>query len=119
MSVAIKTNNVPRDLLYWFDLTKKEQKEFDHESAEDSCYFRFKGQVYCMDNFLCLHNKIHMPQGQDIFPGWDGYESDSFFSGIVIRYPRIPQWRGEPVEDVERVIVGTYRHPILVTLWGE
>lgn len=108
MSVTIKTNNVPRDLLYWFDLTPKEQKEFDHDVREDSCYFRFKGQVYCMDNFLCLHNKIHMPQGQDIFPGWDGYESDSFFSGIVIRYPRVPQWGGPPVEDVERVIVGTY-----------
>ena len=107
--VTIKTNNVPRDQLYWFDLTPKEQKEFDHDMREEECYFRFKGWVYCMGNFMSLRNESHCPhQGQDIFPGWDGYESDSFFSGIVIRYPRIPQWRGEPVEDVERVIVGTY-----------
>lgn len=106
--MTIKTNNVPRGLLYWFDLTPKEQKEFDHDEREDSCYFRFKGWVYCMDNFLCLHNKVHMPSGQEIFPGWDGYESDSFFSGIVIRYPRMEQYRGEPEPDVERVIVGTY-----------
>ena len=106
--MVIKTNNVPRDLLYWFDLTEKEQKEFNHDEREDSHYFRFKGWVYCLDNFLSLRNEFHCPQGQVIFPGWDGYESETFFSGIVIRYPRIPQWRGEPVEDLERVIVGTY-----------
>jgi hypothetical protein len=30
--------------------------------------------------------------------GWDGYRSDSYFSGIVVRY----------VDDGERVIAGLY-----------
>lgn len=94
--MTIKTNNVPRDLLYWFDLTDKEQKEFDHDEREDSCYFRFKGWVYCMAEILSLH----MPSGQEIFPGWDGYAGDG--SGLVLKYAKDECGHQDP----ERVIVG-------------
>jgi hypothetical protein len=34
------------------------------------------------------------------FQGWDGYSSDSYFSGIVIKYP--------PDNDYDFIIVGWY-----------
>lgn len=98
--MTIKTNNVPRDLLYWFDLTDKERKEFDHDEREDSCYFRFKGWVYCMDNFLCLHNTVHCPWGQRELPGWDGYAGDG--SGLILKYAKDECGHQDP----ERIVIG-------------
>lgn len=39
-------------------------------------YFRFKGNRYYLSEFL---------NAGDIFPGYDGYSSDSYFSGVVIK----------------------------------
>lgn len=95
MSVlSIKTNNVPRDVLYGFALSDKERAEFDYLSDEDFAdhpFFRFKGQVYD----LCEY----MPAvGELLEKGWQGYSSDSYFSGTVIRY----------TNDHDSVVVGTY-----------
>jgi hypothetical protein len=94
MAFKIKTNNVPRNLLYGYELSKKERKEFDYIDAEyfdGHGFFRYKGEVYDPSDFM---------RATDIadLKGWDGYASDSYFSGIVIKY----------VDNFERVIVGTY-----------
>lgn len=101
MPVTITTNNVPRDVIPWYELTLKERDQFgymDWRAIEDGReyaeFFRFKGQLYDLNDMerLCGCGMPH------ILSGWDNYISDSFFSGIVIKYR----------DNGERVIVGTY-----------
>ena len=94
MTLTIKTNNVPRDLLNWDDLTEEEKKQFDYYKGEDkyfALFFRYKENAYDSGEFSPAENF-------GLFRKWDGYESDTYFSGVVIRF----------VEDNERVIVGRY-----------
>jgi hypothetical protein len=78
---TILTNNRPRDLLSWHDLTAKERARFDWletETQQDcATFFRYRGWTYCTDEF--------MTTDRDQFPGWHGYGCDSFFSGVLVR----------------------------------
>jgi hypothetical protein len=94
--LEIKTNNIPRDILDGSELTLAEREEFAYldwqaiDSGTDSAsFFRYKGETYDLGEF----SRDFGP-----FPTWDGYLSDSFFSGILVKY----------VENFERVIVGRY-----------
>lgn len=107
--IKIITNNVPRDVIEGYQLTEKERSEFDYinwdavEDGRDSAsFFRYHGQLYYMES-----------EGTPAFaPGWDAYLSDSFFSGIVYRFPvdtDSPANRdGDVNYDWEKVVVGTY-----------
>jgi hypothetical protein len=93
--MTIKTNNVPRDVVYWYELTEKERAEFDYIETDDeqseATFFRYKGEAYDLGEFLRWDNPASPTRGN-----WDGYRSDSYFSGLAVRY----------VQDFERVIVG-------------
>lgn len=122
--MQIKSNYVPRDILNAWDLTPTELSEFSYlidipdnatneqiESAwcdSGAEFFRYRGQVYDLSEFSRI-----IPTGSTRFhpmecdsadlQGWDGYASDSYFSGIVVKYPR------DEFGIVEgKVIVGTY-----------
>lgn len=93
--MQIRTNNIPRDIIYGYELTEEQRKEFDYlnwqkiEAGEDNAeFFWYKDQLYDVGEFMV----------SSMFPEWDGYSSWTFFSGICIKF----------VEDFERVIVGTY-----------
>ena len=83
--MEIRTN-ISRRIIGDYQLTEKERLEFDWidwqaiDAGNDSASFiRYKKQLYCLDEFMrCL----------DSFPykGWDGYYSDSAFSGILIKF---------------------------------
>jgi hypothetical protein len=99
--MRIVTNNVPRDVLEAYDLTPAEREEFEYidfhkvATGEASATFiRYRGTLYNLAEF-------QTPRGLPEFSPlqkWDGYLSDSYFSGIVLRY----------VDEFERVIVGTF-----------
>lgn len=92
--MKIRTNNKPRDILHACQLTEKELAEFDYiegESLDFASFFRYKGNVYDLDEFM------RCPSGFQ-FEGWTGYYSDSAFSGILIKY----------CNNFEQVIVGQY-----------
>lgn len=110
MPITITTNNVPRDLISGYQLSADERAEFDYidwaavDNGEASPeFFRYKGDLYDLgdlgDGFETTTN-INLP---DELKQWDGYQSDSFFSGLVIRWPR----EGNHI-DFEAVIVGRY-----------
>jgi hypothetical protein len=91
----IITNNVPRDIIYGFELTEKERKEFDYldwrkiESGEESRdFFRYKGNVYDLSD--CERS---------VFNDWSGLYSESFFSGVVFKFAG---------DNMDKVIVGRY-----------
>jgi len=96
-ALTITTNNQPRDIVYWWQLTAKEQAEFDWldtaDKQEAASFVRYRGEVYATGEFSTLRNT-----GTPEFKTWDGYHGDSYFSGVVLRYTR----------DHERVIMGTY-----------
>ena len=103
----IITNHHTRDLLYWEQLTDTERQEFDWMDAsqqQDYQFFRYKGWTYCTADFMSLHNTFYTSQAcRDAFPGWDGYLNDTFFSGILVRYP-VDEWGCNE----EGIIVGTF-----------
>lgn len=84
-TLTIITNHVPRDIVDGWELTPQEREEFDYldwdaiERGEDSASFvRYKGELYDLGD-------LERPTS-DIFPGWDAYLSDTFFSGVLFRY---------------------------------
>ncbi len=100
MSFAITTNNVPRDIIDGCQLTPAERAEFDYidwakvEAGEDSAsFFRYQGTLYDLSEFQAAGRMF-----EGIGRRWDGYQSDSFFSGLLVRYQ----------DNFERVIVGRY-----------
>jgi hypothetical protein len=102
--MKITTNNVPRDVIDAYLLTEAERADFDYlpwdkiETGEDSASFvRYKGDLIDLGDVPSLHSH---GAPSDAFPGWDGYISETFFSGILIRYPRD--------DSFETVIVGRY-----------
>ena len=94
--VEIITNHVPRATLRWDELTDKERREFDYIDTPDrqdwAVFFRYRGWTYCLDAFTVLSGAT------DEFKVWDGYCSESYYSGVVVRL----------VDDGERVVVGFY-----------
>lgn len=94
MAIKIITNNVPRLALYGHELSNEEREEFDYIDPADfdsHQFVRFKGNLYDLNDFLRATEMKELA-------GWDGYASDSYFSGTVIKY----------VDNFERVIIGTY-----------
>ena len=89
--LTIKTNRRRRPVLSWEDLTPKEQKDFDFSAKEESSYFRYKDWVYTLEDFMRTNCNESLSK-------WDGYLSDSFFSGILVRYE----------DGGYSVVVGTY-----------
>ena len=85
--MKIKTNNKFRNLLYWNELTSKEQKEFDWiEDPASEDFFRYKGAVYAISEAMRLEQT----------PPWQGYYGMTAFSAVLIQLSR----------DGERVKVG-------------
>lgn len=99
--LTIVTNNVPREVINGWQLTADERAEFDYydwdgDDAEglEQSFFRYKGELHDLGEFM------RWESGPDDHPfyQWDGYQSDSFFSGLLVRY----------CEDWEYVVVGRY-----------
>ena len=106
--MKIITNNVPRNIIEAYELSEAEQKEFDYldwealKSGNDSAsFFRYKGQLYDLGEIEMI------PAFACDIKGWNGYQSDSFFSGIVVKYPLDCDGICS-CENYDSVIVGRY-----------
>ena len=96
MTLTIKTNNVPRDLISAFELSgaqyTKLRAEFDYLDDADfdsAMFFEYRGQVYALADFM-------RTEGDLLAQGWQGILTDTFFSGIVVKI----------VESCQRIVVG-------------
>lgn len=103
MNVTIRTNNHKRQVLNRWELTAKESAEFDYLAEDEGQFFRFKGTVYDLGEFSRITTpgsaRSHPMECQaPEFQGWRGYLSESFFSGVLIKY----------ADDFESVIVAQY-----------
>jgi hypothetical protein len=87
--MKIVTNHHPRPLVHGYELTPEEKKEFDFlttEELEEAEFFRYGQWTHYLGNFLRTEG----------FPGWDGFEADSAFTGTLVKL----------CDDGESVIVG-------------
>lgn len=94
MNLKIITDHKYRNTLYGYELTEKEKREFDYlepEELETRDFIRYRGWVYDLGEFMQTPKDSPLSE-------WDGYSSDSFFSGIVIKYS----------PDREQIKIGTY-----------
>jgi hypothetical protein len=94
MALSIVTNNRFRDFVYRSDVPEKVlADQFDHMSEEDGVdgFFQYRGYWYHLSDFMGIENNPEMA-------GWQGYSSDSAFSGVLICVSR----------DGESVKVGRY-----------
>ena len=98
--MKVITNRVPRKMIYGYELTDKEKREFNYialDEFDSHDFFRYKGQVYDFSEFLTTQN---IPEFRD---NWHGYTSDTYFSGILVKL-----CDQEPYWDNESIIVGMY-----------
>lgn len=94
----IITNRIPRPLLCLSDLPEKAQKDFEYiEDPHQPRLVRYKGEWYDVwDSQRCPGAEA--PEAtRHAFAGWDGYISDSYFSGVLFRFA-----------DEDCVVVGRY-----------
>lgn len=99
--IKIITNHHEREVIEAFQLSPAEREEFDYIdwAAVDRCetsrqFVRYQGKLLDLGDVLTTTT---LPQWSPL-RAWDGYQDDSFFSGIVIRW----------TQDFESVIVGRY-----------
>lgn len=93
--IEVRTNNQPRLLLDFDQLTAKEQAEFDYLSEEervDRDFVRYRGVTYDLGEFECVSSSFRSGR-------WEGQKADSFSSGVLFKYLR---------HDMDRVIMATY-----------
>lgn len=99
--LTIKTNNVPRLVIDAYELSPAERAEFDYidwtaidRGEASASFFRYRGELYDLGEFLVWDNPASPTRDQ-----WDGFRSDSFFSGLVVRY----------CADLDYVVIGELR----------
>lgn len=93
--MQIKTNNQARPLLTYDELTHKQQAEvgeLELEQVENWKGFVFKGQVYCLDEFMILSDG-----SEEKAAGWDGAMAQSAFHAVLVKIAN---------RDFDSVIVG-------------
>jgi len=108
-NVEIYGNNQARPVYYFEQLPEKYQKiakkEFDWIDSsdtitwEDAQFFIYKKSLYCLSDFMAVYNTFYNPNPPQWMDKFDGYESDSYFSGILIKFDN---------DDSEYIKVYTY-----------
>lgn len=97
----IVTNNVPRHIIYKYELTEREQAEFDYLDATDEL-FRYKGELHPLTDFVRIAPRAHAvgfehPADADSpLLAWHGIATSSYWTALVVKY----------LSDDEAVIVG-------------
>lgn len=109
--MKIRTNNKPRELFSGWELDEKTRKHFDYIAqphdieAWIDChnrFFRFNNAWYDVQEFCRIEktrtNPFTMVTDNPELLSWHGYQSDSYFSGLLIRFNN----------DFSSVVVGSY-----------
>ena len=77
--MEIKTDRKWKQLKYFYELTDKQKGELDWIKDDLAPVFVYKNWPYSLDEFMRITDEA------DGLKGWDGYLSDTFFSGVVIK----------------------------------
>jgi len=94
-TLTVKTNNVPRECIMgqWLpgfgalnpgSLYSKLRKQFDYltdDEFDEMEFFKYKGYWYSIGDFMRIDSNSAFDNRK-----WDGYSSDSYFSGVLMKY---------------------------------
>jgi hypothetical protein len=96
--MQITTNHQARELISAFELPtanyNKLRKQFDYLDDQDfdsSMFFTYKGEIYCLADFIRL-------DGDLLAKGWQGIYNWHAFGGLVVKIK----------DSCQSVVVGTY-----------
>ena len=102
--MKITTNNVPRNVIYFYELTQAERSEFDYLGETDALV-RYKGELIALADFTRVakrsqpgNSMAHVVDDDSPLLAWHGIRMDTYFSGVAIRFADT---------DGERVILGS------------
>lgn len=87
--MKIITNNAPCPLLPLTNLPEKARKDFDYlteDEAYDCRLVCYRGVWYDVWDSMTCPGAEAPEATRKAFSGWDGYVSDSFFSGVLFRF---------------------------------
>jgi|SRR5690554_1535699 len=97
--MEIVTNNVPRHVIYGYELSDEERMDFDYLSEDEliwRSFFKYKGEIYDLGEFMRVTDTMTLHN--DPLKQWHGYMADSYFHGILVRY----------TESMEEIVVGQF-----------
>lgn len=93
-TLTITTNNHSRLVLDFDQLPEAIQKDFDYTSPKEAHDFiQYRGHYYDVSDMMIIDGGA-----PEAMKAWQGYCSDSAFSGVLVRYD----------DDSDRVIMATY-----------
>lgn len=101
MALTIITNNVPRPIIRGDELTDFERGRLDYFegiSWEDRTFVNYRSSLTEITEFQIAPHSLAAE-------GWDGYQSDSHWSGLVIRYF---DRDGNLIDGGDSVVMGRY-----------
>ena len=106
-TIMVVTNNKPRELVAWHQLPTEQQRvDFDYVTGEDQFSTRF---VQYRGSWYDTGDTEGTPRSP-YFQGWDLYITETFFSGVLFRFPKTGEVGrdGDPIYDYDSVVVGRY-----------
>jgi hypothetical protein len=87
-TLTIKTNNIPREAtmgMYFVGSLRQELRaQFDYltdDEFDEMEFFKYQGYWYSIGDFMRLDFNSSFDNRK-----WDGYSSDSYFSGVLMKY---------------------------------
>ena len=87
--MQIISNHHRYPIIYGFELSERWRKEFDYlekDELDSQMFVKYHDWVYSVGDFTNLHNRMWVSGDvSEQFKGWDGYITDSFFSGVLIK----------------------------------
>lgn len=85
--MKIITNRIPRPLVCLLDLPGKARADFDYLDDPYECRLvQYKGEWYDVYDSMTCPGAVATDDTRHAFSGWDGYISDSFFSGVLFKF---------------------------------
>ena len=82
--MTITTNNIPRDLLSFWDFSEKDQRtirsNFDwmDDVESENGFFKYKGHIYNLADFMRISERSELMS-------WDGSLAQSWSCGVLVK----------------------------------
>ena len=114
--LKVITNHVPRDVVNGYEMDPEilfdefdidaNDPELDEDMIADLCsmqFVKFRDVWYNLEDFITTSPGPWNHGLPEEFKEWDGYASDSFFSGVLLKYAR-----DDDRMDFDQVVMATY-----------
>jgi hypothetical protein len=88
MTTKIITDHKWKQFKYGYEVPKSiYNNDYDYLDDCDKTdgWIKYRNSWYHISDFMSCHNQIHSPNNPWLKFGYDGYLSDSYFSGVLIK----------------------------------